>query len=197
MLRRHVHQLDSPRVVVIYDQRDIGEMAERPAIAAEQGNHRRTLGARDPGRREQVRALPAGAVQDQQVALRHQCLDLPGIRPLESEVVAGGREHGDVGAKRHRRIGRPIGVPMGIPDDILGSAVLGIGGTAAVPGKEQRAAIAQRGGEACGDGIDGRGVFRGTALEQRGQRGEGLLRGFRHATPRSRAGAGAGWRSTA
>ena len=41
------------------------------------------------------------------------------------------------------------------------------------------------------------GVFGGTAFEQGGQRGKGLLCGFGHATPRSRAGASAGSRSKA
>ena len=99
------------------------------------------LGARDLRRGEQVRAPATGAVQDQQVTLRHQCLDLPGEGLLEAEVVARRGQQATSVPSATAAYARRSGCLWRVAHDVLSRTVLRIGGAATVAGEVERAAI--------------------------------------------------------
>jgi len=85
--------------LVLVGPDDHGQVHHRPEpapVPAQMGHHADTATAGDGSRGQQVRALPAGAVQDQQVAAPAEGLDLPGEHLLEPEVVARGRQQGGI-----------------------------------------------------------------------------------------------------
>src|SRR5213078_1604 len=88
MLDRQLQLLDMRGLIGRNDERVVDQAPHGAAALAEQRDHPDALGARRLGRAQQVGALAAGRMQDEQIAGPRQRLYLPGEDHLEPQIVA-------------------------------------------------------------------------------------------------------------
>src|SRR5580765_5449311 len=116
MLECHMNQLNVAGLVRGDDHRFVDQACQRTTTLPQEGNGGNAYLARGAGGGEQVRALAAGAVQNEKVVGPAERLDLPREDLLEAEVVPACRKDGAVGGKSQRSERPPIGR---VADDVL------------------------------------------------------------------------------
>ena len=140
MLQRHVNQLDDAGVIGSHDDCLVYQARQSPAtLSQERDTGDPPLSGR-PGRGNQIGALPAGAVQDQEVARTADRLYLSRKDLLEPEIISRRGQDGGVGGERY---GRQGAASFDVAHHVLRRQVLCIGRAAAVATEVQGSTVSK------------------------------------------------------
>src|SRR5579859_67050 len=164
VLDREVQLLNARRVTRGDDQADVSDVLQLPASLPHERDHGHAARLCGLRRANHIGTLARGRMQDQHIAGLGERFYLSREDLIEAHVVRACGEQRRVGCERDSPHRGAIGL---VADDVLGRDMLRVGRAAAVAGKVQRAAVAQRLLVAIGDRGDVVRLLRGHATRER------------------------------
>src|SRR3954454_18967304 len=140
MLQGQVNQLDETGIIGSHDDGLIDQARQRSATLPQKGDAGHSAVPGCAGSSNQVRAWPAGAVQNQKVARASESLHLPCKNLVEPQVIPRRSKDGGVGGESD---GRQGAAPLDVAYHVFRCEVLRIGSAPPVAAEEEGSTVSK------------------------------------------------------